>query len=89
MIRRPFTKRAEKALRALSVEDRQRAAEAFRRFEQSPRHPALNFERLRGLDNLYSIRISRSHRAILRRVEGTADTYELHDVGPHDIYRGL
>ena len=89
MIRRPFSRQAEKGLQALSAENRKRAITALRRFDASPRHPSLNFERLAGHGNLYSIRISRTHRAILRRVEGTADTYDLMDVGPHDIYRRL
>jgi hypothetical protein len=55
----------------------------------NPRHPSLNFERLAGHENLHSIRISRGHRAILRRVEAAAETYDLLDVGPHDIYRRL
>jgi len=75
VIRHPFGRRAEKALRALSTADRTRAAEALHRFQENPRHPSLNFERLAGHADLYSIRISRSHRAILRRVEGAGETY--------------
>lgn len=89
MIRHPFSPQADKALRALSAENRKRAAKAFQRSQENPRHPSLNLERLRGHQNLYSIRISISHRAILRRVEGADNSYELVDIDPHDIYRGL
>lgn len=89
MIRYPFSKRAEKALSGLSAEDRRRAAKAIRLFQDNPRHPSLNFEKLAGYGDLYSIRIKQGHRAILRRVPGTDDEYDLLDVGPHDIYRRL
>jgi mRNA-degrading endonuclease RelE of RelBE toxin-antitoxin system len=89
VIRRPFSKRADKALRALSADDQERAIKALQGFQENPRHPSLNFERLAGHDDLCSIRISRGHRAILRRVEGTADVYDLENVGPHDVYRRL
>jgi hypothetical protein len=37
---------------------------------------------------LYSVRIDRNHRIILRRTEAP-DTFEIEDIGPHDVYRRL
>jgi plasmid maintenance system killer protein len=90
VIRQPFGRQAAKALTALSTANRERAAKAIRQFDANPRHPSLHFERLQGHKNRFSIRISRSHRAILQCVEGEGtETYELLDVSVHDIYRRM
>ena len=70
---------------------RQRASEALERFQIDPAHPGLNFEKLRGWDDLYSIRISRGFRILLRRVSPPAggDYYVAVRMGPHDIYDRL
>lgn len=40
------------------------AEKAFRLWLENPRHPSLHFKMLEGTDNLYSIRVGRSYRAI-------------------------
>jgi mRNA-degrading endonuclease YafQ of YafQ-DinJ toxin-antitoxin module len=67
--------------------DRERGArinKALELFRTDPDHPSLNFERLAGSD-LFSIRIDRGDRIILRRRDG--EWFELVDLGSHDIYR--
>ena len=74
--------------RRYTAQMRQRAAEALERFQVNPYHPGLNFEKLRGWDDLYSIRISRGFRILLRRVAvaGGGEYYAAFRMGPHDIY---
>ena len=57
---------------------------AVARFVGTPGAPGLNFEKLGG-SNYHSIRVTQGVRIILRRAG--ADTFDLIDVGPHDIYR--
>jgi plasmid maintenance system killer protein len=63
---------------------REQAIRAIKQFVADPDHPSLNFERLAGSD-LFSIRVNRGDRIILRRLDG--DSFELVDLGSHDIYR--
>lgn len=59
-------------------------------FIENPRHPSLNFEKLAGKPDLYSIRLSRGSRAILRRAEDAGgEVFEVLLIRPHDIYRSL
>jgi mRNA-degrading endonuclease RelE of RelBE toxin-antitoxin system len=90
LTRHPISPQAERALQALPAEHRARLEEALRRFQANPRHPSLQFERIAGHPGLYSIRITPSHRAILRRVTDSADeTYGLVDIGLYASYRRL
>lgn len=67
---------------------RDRAATAIERFVANPSLPGLNFEKLAGYSDRYSIRISRGDRIVLRRI-AVSDVFEILDIGPHDIYRRL
>ncbi len=82
------TDRGDKALRKLDPPLRLAAKEAIKSFCADSARRGLNFEKLQGYDNLYSIRINRSHRIILGRTD-VADTYEIIRIGPHDSYRHL
>ena len=83
-------RRARKALEAMNAQQRDRANRALKLFIESPRHPSLNFEKLAGRENLYSIRLSRGDRAILRRAhDEVGEVFELLLIGPHDTYRDL
>jgi hypothetical protein len=49
----------------LPEEVRREADEAYRRFNEDPSYPGLNFERLQGIPSpLYSARIGRRYRAL-------------------------
>ena len=77
----------EKAFVRLAGRDlprRRRILNALTQFEADPRRVGLNFERLKGTD-FFSIRVTQGDRVILRQID--ADTFELVDVGSHDIYR--
>lgn len=67
---------------------RERAAWTLWRFVGNPTLRDLKFKRLAGYSDLYSIRIDRIDRILLSRI-GDSDQYKIHDVGPHDIYRGF
>jgi Txe/YoeB family toxin of Txe-Axe toxin-antitoxin module len=81
------SRRFLRAYQKATTRDRDRAERinrALELFRTDPDHPSLNFERLAGSD-LFSIRVNRGDRIILRRRDG--DRFELVDVGSHDIYR--
>lgn len=58
----------------------------YRLWRSNPRHPSLHFKRLKGTDELYSIRIGAHHRA-LARVKG--DTAQWVWIGTHEEYSAL
>lgn len=80
-------KRFEKALARLAAEDRRRALKAIEPFSANPRHPSLNFERLTGHPDKYTIRVTRGLRMLLQAVD---DDYVLVvTVDNHDLYDKL
>ena len=90
MTRVIFGRRATKALRAMGEAQFRQASVAFEQFVADPRRPGLNFETLRGRDDLYSIRVTQGDRAILRRVlDGEGELFEVLLIGQHDIYRAI
>ena len=82
------TVRGDRLLRKLDPTVRAQAVAALFAFSTNSASRSLNFEKLAGRDGIYSIRINRNFRIILRRTEA-ADTFEIEDIGPHDIYRRL
>jgi len=62
---------------------KRRVDAAITRFFESPKHPGLQLERRRGMPDYWTIRASKNHRIVLRRLS-EADTYELVCVGDHD-----
>ncbi len=90
MTRIAFGRRAAKALRAMSEAQFRQASVAFEQFVTDPRRPGLNFEKLRGRENLYSIRITQSDWAILRRVlDAEGELFEVLLIGPHHIHKAI
>ncbi len=74
----------------MEAQQAERANRVFQLFVENSRHPGLNFERMAGKPDLYSIRLSRADRAILRRTEDAeGELFEVLLIGPHDIYRNL
>lgn len=81
-----ITPRFQKDLAQLDDKTKQSVFIALRKFMFEPKNSGLNFEKLSGLNELYSIRISQGSRIILRKVD---KVYEVARVGKHEIYRKL
>ena len=82
------TKRGDKALRKLDPSVRAAANAALKAFLTDRSAHGLNFEKLKGHEALYSIRINSNFRIILTRTS-VPDTFEIDRIGPHDVYRRL
>jgi plasmid maintenance system killer protein len=55
---------------------------------EAPDRPGLNFERLPGWDDTYSIRVTRSYRILLKReIDEAGEFFLAVDIGTHQIYR--
>lgn len=59
---------------------RQAAREAFARFSNDPYHPGLRFKQLTGYPDYWSVRVTRSYRAVGRR---TGDSVVWFWIGSH------
>jgi hypothetical protein len=46
---------------------KRQARSAYRRFKENPHHPGLRFKKLPPFDDIWSLRINDSHRAVGRR----------------------
>ncbi len=57
--------------RALPAGIRERARAAFQRFLANPAHPSLEFKQLQGYPGYWSVRVTRSYRAVCHRSENT------------------
>jgi mRNA-degrading endonuclease RelE of RelBE toxin-antitoxin system len=63
---------------------REKATKAFKKFrEHDDFSRGLNFERIKGHDTLYSIRIDDNYRALGHKLD---DTMYWYWIGPHDEY---
>ncbi len=77
-----------KAERRLPHRIRIQAAKALAILMETPDRPGLNFERLPGWEDTYSIRVNRSYRILLRReADGLGELFAAVDIGTHQIYR--
>lgn len=56
-----------RTMRTLSVSDQKAARRAYRLFLQDPSHNSLRFKKLGGHDNLWSVRVTISIRAVGHR----------------------
>jgi len=64
------------------------ADRALERFMDDPGRPGLNFERLQGWTDHYSIRATRAYRILLRReVDEHGEVFAAVDMGTHRVYR--
>lgn len=77
--------------RRCSKQIRERASDALQRFQSDSNIKGLNFEKLRGWDDLYTIRVGRNFRIVLRRraTKELGDHYVAVRIAPHDIYDRL
>jgi len=58
------TKSFRDALKALSGEARKQAREAYEQFQDNPFSPGLNFEEVNARKHIWSVRITRTIRAL-------------------------
>lgn len=75
-----------KTLRKIDGSIRKNVERALLKFAKNPLHPSLNFEKITGLSNLYSIRASISIRIYMASYEGYSLT--IVHVGNHDVPTG-
>jgi plasmid maintenance system killer protein len=55
---------------------------------EGPDRPGLNFERLAGWDDIYSMRVTRNYRILLKRETDEAGEFFIAvDIGTHQVYR--
>jgi len=72
--------------RALPEDVRELARKNHRLFMANPDHPGLNFKKLRGAGNFWSVRVGRDYRVVGQR-DGDAITWLW--IGPHAEYDRL
>jgi len=72
--------------RRLSREVQLRARKAYQLFAQTPSHPSLQLKKLRGREDLWSVRVSEQYRAVGVR---TGDTVEWIWIGTHNEFDNL
>jgi len=63
-MRTALSKRFQKQLTRLPQSVQTQFAKQQQLLEDNPRHPSLHFKKLANLDGVYSIRITRSYRAL-------------------------
>lgn len=71
---------------ALPDDLQERARTAYGRFSVDPLHPSLQFKKVNAADNIYSVRVGLSYRA-LGLLDG--DTVTWFWIGDHDTYERL
>lgn len=75
-----------RSLAILPSVDQDSARKAFRQFKADPSHPSLRFKKLSGHDNIWSVRITRSIRAVGQR---DGDTITWVWIGTHASFDRL
>jgi hypothetical protein len=80
------TRRFRTAFRKLPKRVQSQARDAYRLFSNNPQHPSLRFKRVHPTEPIYSVRVTRSHRALGVLV---ADEIVWFWIGDHDAYERL
>jgi plasmid maintenance system killer protein len=82
------TNRYERSVSRVPDRIKMRAAQTLIKFVDDPDHPGLNFERLSGWQDTYSIRVNRQYRILLvRETDDDGEIFAAVDIGTHQIYR--
>jgi mRNA-degrading endonuclease RelE of RelBE toxin-antitoxin system len=77
-----------KAERRIPQRIRLQAGKALSTLMEAPDRPGLNFERLPGWDDTYSIRVTRGYRILLKReADEVGEFFTAVDIGTHQVYR--
>ncbi len=74
-------------VKKISAEVHKRLEKSLNQFLLDRNHPGLHFEVIKKSRNLYSIRVGRNHRVIMK--EEAPDSYILLRVAVHDVYQRL
>jgi hypothetical protein len=74
------------AYNRLEATTRERAQKIFAIWGENPFHPSLHFKCVHADDNVWSVRITRSHRALCIWEKDTATWFW---IGSHDDYERL
>ena len=77
------TARFRSNFRALPVQIRRQARQAYKLFIQNPQHPGLRFKRVHSARPIYSARINRDYRVLGVQED---DTIIWFWIGPHAEY---
>jgi hypothetical protein len=85
-LRSRTTEAFRESLDRLDAAIRRRARAAFARFQVDPRHPGLRFKKVHPERPIYSVRISRNHRAVGLV---TGDEILWFFIGDHEEYEDL
>lgn len=80
------TAQFRKAFANLPEQVQERAREAYQQFKQNPWHPSLRFKQVHSELPIYSVRISKSYRAVGQRDEDSIVWFWL---GSHADYNKL
>jgi mRNA-degrading endonuclease RelE of RelBE toxin-antitoxin system len=63
----------------------QRVIKALELLSTNPRHPSLHFKRIKGRENLWEVRVTKSYRIVLE--QGSGEDFYLRTVGTHDVLK--
>jgi mRNA-degrading endonuclease RelE of RelBE toxin-antitoxin system len=77
------TESFDEGFKRLPKEIKRQAREAFKLFQDNPRHPSLQFKKIRGTKNTYSARITDDYRVLGTREKDDVTWYW---IGPHSEY---
>ena len=75
-----------RAYACLSSPVKERARSAWTLFDKEPSHPSLRFKKLRGREDVWSVRINEQYRAVGVR---SGDTIEWIWIGTHNEFDRL
>ena len=89
LLRLRYTDRFQKAFDRLEGVQKRRVLISLEKLMAAPQRRGLNLEKLRGFDDLYTVRVDRGMRILLRQeLDENGELYALLSVGPHDaVYR--
>ena len=80
------TRRFWRLFSELPLDAQQEARRAYRLFQTNPAHPGLQFKKLEGEDDIYSVRIDLDYRALAVRKKNRVVWYW---IGTHSAYDRL
>ena len=86
MIKSRTTRRFWRLFSDLPLDVQRDAERAYRLFQSNPAHPGLQFKKLEGEDDIYSIRIGLEYRALAVMKKDRVIWYW---IGSHDDYDRL
>ena len=80
------TERFRKAYAALPFVAKKKAKDAYQRWKKNQFHPTLSFKQIHPTEPVFSVRISKSYRALGRKEKNTMIWFW---IGSHEVYNNL